>query len=70
MTLPQPVTLQTFHDLEIAGGIEWLYDGAWRVWIGNPKLAEANVGSEEEAMRWLRKKAAELYPKFSSPSPS
>jgi hypothetical protein len=63
-------TLQELHDLEIAGGIEWLYDGAWHVWIGNPKLADANVSSEEEAKRWLREKAAELYPRKPSPSQS
>lgn len=60
MTTPQP-TLQQLHDLEIAGGIEWTFDGAWRVWIGNPMQDEANVGSEAEALEWLRKKAREIY---------
>jgi len=55
------MTLQQLHDLEIAGGIEWTFDGAWRVWIGNPLRDEAMVGSEAEAMTWLRKKAAEIY---------
>lgn len=63
------MTLQELHDLEIAGGIEWLFDGSWRVWIGNPKLAEANVGSEDEAMRWLREKAEELYLKPAARDP-
>ena len=56
-----PMTLQQLHDLEIAGGIEWTYDGAWRVTIGSPVLAEARASSEDEAMTWLTEKAAELY---------
>ena len=55
------MTLQELHDREIAGGITWLFDGAWRVWIGSPILAEANVSSEAEALAWLAKKAEELY---------
>lgn len=55
------MTLQQLHDLEIPGGIEWTYDGAWRVWIGNHLRDEAMVGSEAEAMTWLRKKAGEIY---------
>lgn len=54
-------SLQLLHDLEIAGGIEWMYDGAWHVWIGNPKQAEANVSSEREALDWLKAKALEIY---------
>jgi len=55
------LTLQQLHDLEIPGGIEWTFDGAWRVWIGNPLRDEAMVGSEAEAMEWLAAKAQELY---------
>lgn len=55
-------SLQLLHDLEISGGIEWMYDSAWHVWIGNPKRDEANVRSEREAMDWLKAKALELYP--------
>lgn len=53
-------TLQQLHDLEIPGGIEWTYDGAWRAWIGNPLRDEAMVGSEAEAMGWLDRRAREL----------
>ena len=60
MTTPQP-TLQQLHDLEVAGGIEWTFDGSWRVWVGNPLRDEAMVGSEAEAMEWLAAKAQELY---------
>lgn len=58
---PATTTLQQLHDLEIPGGIEWTFDGAWRVWIGNPMRDEANVGSEAEALEWLDRLARELY---------
>jgi hypothetical protein len=62
MTDAKGFSLQLLHDLEIAGGIEWMYDGAWHVWIGNPKQAEANVSSEQEALDWLRARAVQIYP--------
>lgn len=59
---PAVTTLQQLHDREIAGGVEWLFDGAWHVWIGwSPIRDEANVSSEAEALAWLAEKAEELY---------
>jgi len=54
-------SLQLLHDLEISGGIEWMFDGAWRVWIGSRKKDEATVSGEREAMDWLKAKAFEIY---------
>lgn len=55
------MTLQSLHDHEIAGKIEWLYDENWRVSIGDPVHASATVKSEAEALAWLRAKAKEHY---------
>ncbi len=61
MTDAKGFSLQLLHDLEIAGSIEWLYDGAWHVTIGSPVQAEALVNSEREALDWLKAKALEIY---------
>ena len=64
MTNPAEI-IQGLHDSEINGGLTWLYDGAWHVWLGtdadSPEAA-ANVSSLREAAEWLRVKAVEHYP--------
>lgn len=57
--------LQLLHDSEINGSIEWFFDGAWTVRIGDPMngiKAEAWVETAVEAEAWLHRKARELYP--------
>ena len=55
--------IQLLHDVEVNASISSFYDGGWTVKLGdevNGFIAEAQVGSFEEAERWLYDKAKTL----------
>ena len=55
--------IQLLHDVEVNASISSFYDGGWTVKLGdevNGFVAEAQVGSFEEAERWLYETAEQL----------
>ena len=57
--------IAALHDSEINGEVSWFYDGVWRVKLGDEEngfVAEAMVGSPQEAAEWLRANAVRRYP--------
>jgi hypothetical protein len=57
--------IQRLHDSEIAGGVAWMYDSSFRVWLGvegEPGTVEGLVRSWAEAESWLVEKVLELDP--------
>ena len=57
--------IAVLHDSEINGTVSWVFDGTWRVAIGdelNGIQAEATVNSAQQAAEWLRANAVRRYP--------
>jgi hypothetical protein len=57
--------IEALHDNEINGSVSWIFDGTWRVAIGdelNGIMAEATVNSSQEAAEWLRANAVRRHP--------
>ena len=57
--------IEALHDSEINGTVSWVFDGTWRVAIGdelNGIQAEATVNSAQQAAEWLRANAVRRYP--------
>ncbi|SEP42861.1 hypothetical protein SAMN02990966_06117 [Rhodospirillales bacterium URHD0017] len=63
--------LRDLHDSEIMAGIQTLYDGGMRVWLGdemNAAIVETTLQRagrkwpEEEVAQWLHDKALQLFP--------
>ena len=58
--------IEALHDSEINGAVvSWIYDDVWTVQLGdavNGIVAEAVVGSAQEAAEWLRANAVRRYP--------
>ena len=57
--------IEALHDSEINGAVSWIYDDVWTVQLGdavNEIVAEAVVGSAQEAAEWLRANAVRRYP--------
>lgn len=55
--------IAALHDSEINGEVSWLYDGVWRVKLGdeaNGFDAEAVVASPGDAAEWLRANAVSI----------
>jgi hypothetical protein len=57
--------IEALHASEINGAVSWIYDDVWTVQLGdavNGIVAEAVVGSAQEAAEWLRANAVRRYP--------
>jgi hypothetical protein len=57
--------LQRLYDSEINCCLSSFWDGGWTVKLGdatNGFVAEANVGSLDEAAQWLHEQAHEHFP--------
>jgi hypothetical protein len=63
--------LRDLHDSEIMAGIQTLYDGGLRIWLGDgmdATIAETTIGRtgrkwpEEDVAGWLHETAMRLYP--------
>jgi hypothetical protein len=57
--------ISALHDSEINGEVSWLYDGVWRVKLGdeaNGFDAEAIVASPADAAEWLRSMPLDATP--------
>ncbi|MGH6982047.1 MAG: hypothetical protein ACREFC_12650 [Stellaceae bacterium] len=57
--------LQELHDSGINASVATFYDGIFFCRIGdsvNGYLAEANLGSWAESVRWLEETASRIYP--------
>jgi hypothetical protein len=57
--------IEALHDSEINGAVSWIYDDVWGVQLGdavNGIVAEAVVGSAQEAAEWLRANTVRRYP--------
>ena len=69
--LPLERVLCELHDSQIIAGIQTLFDGGVRLWLGdatNATIAETTIErtgrkwAEKDAARWLHKTALHLYP--------
>ena len=57
--------IAALHHREINGAVSWLYDGVWRVTLGdeaNGIEASAVVVGPKEAAEWLRANAVRRFP--------
>jgi hypothetical protein len=57
--------IAALHDSEINGDVSWIYDGVWRVRLGdedNGLVGEAVVASPQDAAEWLRANAVRRFP--------
>ena len=57
--------IAALHHREINGAVSWLYDGVWRVTLGDEASgidASAVVVGPKEAAEWLRANAVRRFP--------
>jgi hypothetical protein len=57
MTIDLGTIIEALHASGINGAVAWIYDDVWTVHLGdgvNGFVAEAVVGSAEDAAEWLR----------------
>jgi len=69
--LPLERVLRELHDSQIIAGIQTLFDGGVRLWLGdatNATIAETTIErtgrkwAEEDAARWLHETALRQFP--------